>query len=259
VSNLRKIKYSERSSADFLKDKNLLVRFCLVADSLGLDKHSAGKFCRLFKLVNTFDEFKSKVPQEAKAFSDDLQFILENFERPALLETVRMSLLPTKTVTLTPAQKQGYNLLQALETARQDVLGEYDARERQLTAQIKKLRQERDEFGRQLAHVIPQWGQVRRARDTTLSAIEREGLVGRHEASDDLRARYTVEGYLATARANKVQEAERATYDGFRRLDSEASVRARVLKARDAAAGQAAPTAGSVEEGQSDPLQFAPL
>jgi hypothetical protein len=55
-----------------------------------------------------------------------------------------------------------------------------------------------------------------------------------------------------------VQEAERVTYENFRRLGGETAVRDRVRQAKRAAAGDKDPEAAQEQEGQSGPLQFAP-
>jgi hypothetical protein len=237
VAQLRKLPYGQRPTSGLLKDKDLLVAFALVVESMGLDKHKAGKFCRLFKLVNSYEQFRMKVQVDHKSLSESLSVILDEFENERMLEEVRRVLLPTKEVTLTPAQKQGYQLLEVLERERTRALERYEVAERDLQSKLRLLRAERDEFGRQLATVIPAWDQVRRCRDSTLSRIEREALVNRFETSSDLKARYTIESYLATARANKVQQAEREVYGNFRRLGNEANVIGQVQEAVSRASG----------------------
>jgi hypothetical protein len=258
VATLRCEKYGARPTAGLLKGKDLLVSFCLVVESMGLDKHAAGKFCRLFKLVASYDQFKAKVAEGLRPLATDLLFVLDHFEKDDQMEMIRQALLPTRAVKLSTPQIQGYNLLQVLERDRQRVLADYEGKERSLQRQLRELRAERDEFGRQLAIVIPQWANVKRARDTTVSRIEREGLVARFEASKDLQSRYTLEGYLATARANKVQDVEQQTYDSFRRLDTASVVHARVQEARARAAGGTAEGAEGEQEVSEDPLVFAP-
>jgi len=248
VSELRKVPYGRRPTSTVLGERAMLVRFVLVVESMGLDKHNAGKFCRLFKLVRSMDEWNSKVPEADRSLGTDLAAALDSFEDFTRLERIRNALLPTREVVLSPAQVQGYQLLQALERARGEVLADFDAEERDILRSLKALRTRRDEFGRQLMVTIPQWSEVRRSRDTTLSRVEREALVNRFESSIDLRARYTQESYLATARANKVQAAERAVYDGFRRLGNETTVRRRVREALLAAA----PAAGDLPGGDGE-------
>jgi hypothetical protein len=258
VAQLRKVPYGQRPTSGLLKDKDLLVQFALVVESMGLDKHKAGKFCRLFKLVTSYEQFRNKVQVDRKSLSESLSVILDEFENERMLEEVRRVLLPTKEVTLSVAQKQGYMLLEVLERERTRALARYEAAERDLQQKLRLLRAERDEFGRQLATVIPAWEQVRRCRDTTLSRIEREALVSRFESSSDLKARYTVESYLATARANKVQQAEREVYGNFRRLGSETNVISQVQEAVTRASGSRplVPAAEGAAPGVSD--DFAP-
>jgi hypothetical protein len=254
VASLRQLGYSERPEAQILEPFNVLVSFCLLVEALGLDKDKAGRFVRIFKLVHSMNEFGEKVPQEDRPLGTDLNLILDSFEDTVRLERIRQRLLPTKEKMLNPHQKEGYQLLQILEDERTSQLRGFDEQERALLAQLKSVRAARDEFGRQLTTLCPAWGQLKSARQTNLSSVERSALVQRYEGSVELKARFTVESYLATARANKVQASERGVYELFRRFRDESGVRTLVRRARDLAGGQAPPVVPAKAGQGDDPL-----
>jgi len=82
---------------------------------------------------------------------------------------------------LSAEQIEGLGLLQVLEKARTSALADYQREEDALMSQLKKLRAEREEFGVQLRTLVPEWGNILKARRTRLTQVERIDLLNNFE------------------------------------------------------------------------------
>ncbi|SAM84423.1 uncharacterized protein UBRO_05674 [Ustilago bromivora] len=149
VAALKGHKYSQRAAAVVSQHEDVLVQLCLLVDAIGLDRKSASKFVRLFKLVHSMDEFKNRVVEGDREVATSIVNILDVYEDSARIVKIRRSLIPVRKRTLTEAQRAGYQLLQTFERARSSQLESYAAEEKLLIEQLKALRSERDEFSRQ--------------------------------------------------------------------------------------------------------------
>lgn len=228
LAAVRSKSYLDRVKYVSTLDIQALVKFAVLTEALGLDKSLAGKFIRLFKLVKSVEDFKNKVDTKYKSLVDNVDDMFNTYERRELVDQIRMSLLPKKEQKLTDAQKAGYAALEALDKARVAVNAEYEAEEKALAEQLRAVRARRDDFNTKLLTVFTGWANIKKSRKLTLTHLERQGLMTRYESNVELQNRYTVEGYLAAARANKIALTERSYYDSFRGLGTETEITRRV-------------------------------
>lgn len=261
VRDIRGSPYGERRArSEEIKDQDMLVKYAVWVEAAALDKDDAAFVCRILKLVHSMDEFLIRAPQDFRGVYLTLTSIQELASDLTRREKLREALVPRKEQVLTVEQRQGYLLLQALEAERKSVLGDFDQEERRLLESLRALRRARDNFGSGLTRLIPQWGNVHHARDVKLTTIEREGLVSRFNESVDLQQRYTLEAYLAAARANKIAQSERSYYDSFRGLSSEANIRRLVRQGQEEARQpERASSAGGTSSGRGAVEAIAPV
>jgi hypothetical protein len=250
VRDVRQKPYGERiKEVQTYVELSPIVQFEVCVEVLGHDKSSAGKLLRLLKLVKTNKEFDAKVPQKHIGLFSNVQQMLNLSGLDQEVEEIRQALIPRRQRVLTPEETAGYQRLQALEDERKKVLHEYDKKEKDLMSQLRQLRTERDEFGKQISHVVAPWKDLKKARDISLSHSERERLMSLWEGSVDLQERYTPEAYIAAARANKSQLQEKKIYQSFLGIGTEADIRAKVRVAEDQAHQDSVKGEGSDDKG----------
>lgn len=246
VTELRSTPYGSRvEKIKAMVGQHPVNLFEVSVEVMGLDKQAAGKFLRLLRLVKSFDDYRAKAPDAHKSMFDQVGTMLDAFSIDTLVEGIRSNLIPRRERFLSPAEQAGYNNLLAIEDERKKVLREYEAREAKLTEELRRLRVDRDEFGRQIASLIPPWRDIKSARDKSLTAQERTTLVARWETTADLQQRYTIEAYLSAARANKSQLAEKSVYESFLAVGSSDDCRGRVRRAESRANTQSPEIQGS--------------
>jgi hypothetical protein len=255
VSELRTTPFSARiDKIRVMTDHNTVIQFELAVEVSGLDKQAAGKFLRLLKLVKSHEDFKAKAPERFRSVFDQVTTMVDLFSQDVEVEAIRQALIPRRERFLSSAEQAGYLNLQAIEDERKLVLREYEAAERELAEKLRQLRVERDEFGRQMSALIPPWRDIKAARDSSLTNQERTSLVSRWESAPELRERYTIEAYLAAARANKSQLSEKKVYESFLGVGSENDCRERVRSAKSRALAKHSPVEGGAGGGGPPPI-----
>jgi hypothetical protein len=229
---LRKKRFHLRlNEAEKLSELQFVVRYCVWVESVGLEKDTAGRVVRLFKLAKSLEDFADKVPEDVKPRVQTLGFLQELGEDDALYERVRLSLVPKREQILTEDQKEGLARLRTIESERSRILSQYSAKEDKLAEELRKIRAERDTFNTQLKVVLPEWKEVLEARKTRLTLKEREESLTLYEQNLEYKARYTEEAFLLTVQQNKAAKKERSVYESFRRFSDETSCRNQVAAA----------------------------
>jgi hypothetical protein len=225
-----------------LEDPSLhfLVRVCVVGESLGLDKRSMGKFLRLFKFVKGFEDFRNKVSERYHRLTSDMTFVLTHFENEEWINEMRRNLIPRRSINLDDAQKIGYNFLQEVEAKRKSVNKEFDEKEKALYEQLKEIRREKSLFNEFIGTNFPAWRDIKKVRKLNLNVEERNSVVQAWETRPGVKERYTLDGYLAIAKANKIALAEKERYYACSDYAKKNTADDVIAKARTEAATQVA-------------------
>ncbi|KAJ1024362.1 hypothetical protein NDA18_004531 [Ustilago nuda] len=96
VAALKGYPYNQRTAAVVSQHDDVLVQLCLLVDAIGLDRKSASKFVRLFKLVHSMDEFKNRVVEGNREVATSIANILDVYEDSARIVEIRKSLIPVR-------------------------------------------------------------------------------------------------------------------------------------------------------------------
>jgi hypothetical protein len=255
VHRVRGLAADKRSAAIEELQVGVPLKFALGVEAFILDKKASGRVLRLLKLVPDWDEFVKALGELAPTEGVNRQFFVNLLEDGLRYERVHKRLVPRRERLLSAEEQEGYEVLQKLEALRKEELRKYEVREKALMLQLASLRAERDKFGGELNRLVPEFRDVGRARHVQLTLAERTELEARWSRNHELRARYTLDGYLEAARLNKIALKERSLYSSFRRFRGESRCGAIIVQAHEEAVKAASQTR---EESDSALDQLAP-
>lgn len=240
VGALRSHPFGHRlDEAGKIRETDLLIKYCVWAEAVGLEKDIAGKVVRLFKLVKSHDQFQERLPERFRPRGRTLGLLQELGDSPELFDLVRSSLVPKRVSVLSEDQKAGLNRLQIFEVERVRINADFDRQERILMDELRKVRNSKDAFNSELKTIVPEWKRVLDARKARLTMREKEEALQLYEENSSYKERFTPEGFLLSVRQNKITREEHTIYRTFRVGMSEPSIREAVQRAVPATTAQA--------------------